>query len=87
VLLSLAAQLAVAEPSASGWLLSAVPALAFLALTKLVLSTKPTDPQPATAATAVVDDQGVTDPARPAALVPVPVSAFTRVNRASAVPR
>ncbi|MEU4220868.1 DUF2637 domain-containing protein [Actinoplanes sp. NPDC026623] len=37
--LSLAAQLAVAQPSASGWLLSAVPALAFMALVKLVLST------------------------------------------------
>ncbi|MGA4993861.1 hypothetical protein [Nonomuraea bangladeshensis] len=36
--LSIAAQLAVADPSPSGWLLSAVPALAFLALTKLALS-------------------------------------------------
>ncbi|MGW0807976.1 hypothetical protein [Nonomuraea sp. NPDC002799] len=36
--LSIAAQLAVAEPSPTGWLLSAVPALAFLALTKLALS-------------------------------------------------
>jgi hypothetical protein len=36
--LSLAAQVAQARPSATGWLLSAVPALAFLALTKLVLS-------------------------------------------------
>jgi hypothetical protein len=41
VALSLAAQLAVAKPSPSGWLLSAVPALAFVALTKLVLSTRP----------------------------------------------
>jgi peptidoglycan/LPS O-acetylase OafA/YrhL len=39
VALSLAAQLAVAKPGPSGWLLSAVPALAFVALTKLVLST------------------------------------------------
>ncbi|MEU5884423.1 hypothetical protein [Spirillospora sp. NPDC047279] len=37
--LSIAAQLAVAIPTPVGWLLSAVPALAFLALTKLVLST------------------------------------------------
>ncbi|MGX4656846.1 DUF2637 domain-containing protein [Micromonospora sp. SCSIO 07396] len=39
VALSLAAQLAVAKPSLSGWLLSAVPALAFLGLSKLVFST------------------------------------------------
>ncbi|MCT2279601.1 DUF2637 domain-containing protein [Micromonospora chalcea] len=39
VALSLAAQLAVAKPSPSGWLLSAVPALAFLGLSKLVFST------------------------------------------------
>ncbi|RVX43347.1 hypothetical protein EDD27_6028 [Nonomuraea polychroma] len=39
--LSIAAQLAVAKPSPSGWLLSAVPALAFLALTKLALSSTP----------------------------------------------
>jgi hypothetical protein len=36
--LSLAAQLAVAQPSPSGWLLSAVPALAFMALVKLVFT-------------------------------------------------
>ncbi|KAB1940602.1 hypothetical protein F8271_15805 [Micromonospora sp. ALFpr18c] len=36
--LSLAAQLAVAKPGPSGWLLSAVPALAFMALVKLVLA-------------------------------------------------
>lgn len=35
---SLSAQLAVATPSPSGWLLSAVPALAFMALVKLVFS-------------------------------------------------
>ena len=39
--LSLSAQVAVARPSATGWLLSAVPALAFLALTKLVLARTP----------------------------------------------
>ncbi|MFG1848292.1 DUF2637 domain-containing protein [Micromonospora carbonacea] len=41
VALSLAAQLAVAKPSLSGWLLSAVPALAFLGLSKLVFSVAP----------------------------------------------
>ncbi|MEU3114443.1 DUF2637 domain-containing protein [Micromonospora chalcea] len=48
VLLSLAAQLAVAKPGLSGWLLSAVPALAFMGLSKLVLTTAPTSaPVPA----------------------------------------
>ncbi|MCP9949288.1 hypothetical protein [Actinomadura madurae] len=43
--LSIAAQLAVAKPGPTGWLLAAVPALAFLALSKLVLSrTTPTQP-------------------------------------------
>ncbi|TNH30655.1 DUF2637 domain-containing protein [Micromonospora orduensis] len=41
VVLSLAAQLAVAKPSLSGWLLSAVPALAFMGLSKLILGTTP----------------------------------------------
>jgi hypothetical protein len=36
--LSLAGQLAQAKPSITGWLLAAVPAIGFLALTKLVLS-------------------------------------------------
>jgi len=36
--LSLSAQVAEAKPSSTGWLLAAVPALAFLALSKLVLS-------------------------------------------------
>ena len=44
VALSLAAQLAVAKPGISGWLLSAVPALAFLGLSKLILTTKPALP-------------------------------------------
>ncbi|WP_431943550.1 hypothetical protein [Micromonospora marina] len=43
---SLAAQLAVADASPSGWLLSALPALAFMALTKLVFTGTPT-PAPA----------------------------------------
>ncbi|WP_243715119.1 DUF2637 domain-containing protein [Micromonospora sp. KC207] len=41
VALSLAAQLAAAKPSLSGWLLSAVPVLAFLGSSKLVFSTAP----------------------------------------------
>ncbi|MEU7711051.1 hypothetical protein AB0B03_03840 [Micromonospora chalcea] len=43
VVLSLSAQLAVAKPGPSGWLLSAVPALAFMGLSKLVLSDLPAD--------------------------------------------
>ncbi|MFC0526265.1 DUF2637 domain-containing protein [Phytohabitans kaempferiae] len=48
VCLSLAAQLAVAKPGLSGWLLSAVPALAFLGLSKLVLTVPapPSTPEP-----------------------------------------
>lgn len=41
VALSLSAQLAVAKPGLSGWLLSAVPPLAFLGLSKLLLATEP----------------------------------------------
>ena len=51
--LSLAAQVAQARPSITGWLLAAVPALAFLALTKLVFSrapARPTPPHPPTGA-------------------------------------
>ena len=51
--LSLAAQVAQARPSITGWLLAAVPALAFLALTKLLFSRTPAqDRQPHPSATA-----------------------------------
>jgi hypothetical protein len=43
--LSLAAQVAQARPSITGWLLAAVPALAFLALTKLIFSRTPAYPR------------------------------------------
>ena len=66
VLLSLAAQLAVAKPGLTGWLLSAVPALAFMGLSKLVLTTTPT-PAPAPAPV----------PARPVP-PPAPVPAASR---------
>jgi hypothetical protein len=65
--LSLAAQLAVAQPSPSGWLLSAVPALAFMALVKLVFS--------GTAATVMPKDEAVTPRA-----VPIPARPITRPN-------
>ncbi|MCP2341017.1 hypothetical protein [Actinomadura rupiterrae] len=62
--LSISAQLAVATPTPVGWLLSAVPALAFLALTKLVLST-PTQP-----AHLAATDTGTTVMAMPVDLGP-----------------
>ncbi|WP_410811148.1 DUF2637 domain-containing protein [Micromonospora sp. 067-2] len=43
-LLSLAAQVAEAEPSVWGWTVAAVPSLAFLALVKVVLSNTPVTP-------------------------------------------
>ncbi|MFF0183064.1 hypothetical protein ACFYPF_28655 [Micromonospora sp. NPDC005223] len=47
--LSLTAQLAVAKPTVFGWMVSALPALAFFALSKLVFTaTRPTNPVPAT---------------------------------------
>ncbi|WFE37978.1 hypothetical protein [Micromonospora sp. WMMD998] len=76
--LSLAAQLAVAKPGPSGWLLSAVPALAFMALVKLVLAPAPTPEQPTPPATPVepirvqVAEQVTTEPAPPAAITPTP---------------
>ncbi|MFU8854918.1 hypothetical protein ACNAW0_28710 [Micromonospora sp. SL1-18] len=46
--LSLTAQLAVAKPTVFGWMVSALPALAFFALSKLVFTaTRPTNPVPA----------------------------------------
>ncbi|RZU73467.1 hypothetical protein EV384_1872 [Micromonospora kangleipakensis] len=75
--LSLAAQLAVAKPSPSGWLRSAVPALAFMALVKLVLAPAPT-PEHTPAAEPVepihvqVAEQVTTQPAPPAAITPAP---------------
>ncbi|MEO3821219.1 DUF2637 domain-containing protein [Plantactinospora sp. B24E8] len=66
-ILSLAAQVAEAEPSVWGWIVAAVPSLAFLALVKVVLSSAPAVAPPAT-----VDKQApeVVDEPDP---VPVPV--------------
>ncbi|MFB6396176.1 hypothetical protein [Polymorphospora lycopeni] len=64
--LSLAAQLAVAKPGPSGWLLSAVPALAFMALAKLVLSTTPaTNTTDTPATTPAVDTTPTPTPTPP----------------------
>ena len=78
--LSLSAQVAQAKPSLTGWLLAAVPALAFLALSKLVLSRTSTRPEGtgpcATAETAnatsapTADGPTPTPTAAPAAITP-----------------
>ncbi|MET8369484.1 DUF2637 domain-containing protein [Micromonospora sp. DT68] len=71
VALSLAAQLAVAKPGLSGWLLSAVPALAFIGLSKLVLSTAPT-PTPADNVPAGPVEQPAPPASAPIAAPPAP---------------
>ena len=98
-ILSLAAQVAQARPTVGGWLSSAVPALAFLALTKLVLSSPRTTPekenpecaaQPASASDA---PQSVTAPSA-ATLTGAPATATsttsltpsTQDNRSSSPP-
>ena len=92
--LSLAAQLAVAPRSISGWLLSAVPALAFMALVKLVFTgtppaapldddqaaTVPVDATPAPAPPPAAAPAAAPTLARPPTVVPVPADAFTRLN-------
>jgi hypothetical protein len=64
-LLSLAAQVSQARPTPGGWISSAVPALAFLALTKLVLSSPRTTTDTQHPATGT-DDPDVGDTAEPA---------------------
>ncbi|MFY1687460.1 hypothetical protein [Plantactinospora sp. WMMB782] len=83
--LSLAAQLAVAVQTPAGWLLSAVPMLAFTALTKLVLSGKPAPARPAPASVPPVATPATARPhASPAA--PVQVSAVATVAPARPYP-
>ncbi|MDW5322886.1 DUF2637 domain-containing protein [Plantactinospora sp. KLBMP9567] len=82
-LLSLAAQVAEAEPSVWGWIVAAVPSLAFLALVKVVLSSAPATPEAAADRAPVelvtaVDEQPdpEPEPARqpePSTHLPVPV--------------
>ncbi|GGQ78516.1 hypothetical protein [Couchioplanes azureus] len=93
--LSLAAQLAVAQPSPSGWLLSAVPSLAFMALVKLVFTTAPptASSSPAGERLAVSDtnetippttDIAQAPPSRPVTVPPL-VASPTRLNGASVI--
>ncbi|GHJ10608.1 hypothetical protein TPA0907_49750 [Micromonospora humidisoli] len=77
--LSLAAQLAVAKPGISGWLLSAVPALAFMALVKLVLAPAPASTEaipsaakPSEPIHVQVAEQVTTEPAPPVAITTDP---------------
>jgi hypothetical protein len=88
--LSLAAQLAVAKPGPSGWLLSAVPALAFMALVKLVLAPAHT-PMPPTVTTDTAATVTEETPAIPAPVVvdpaplPEPPAHLVSVARFSVV--
>ncbi|GIE80919.1 hypothetical protein Aph02nite_68690 [Actinoplanes philippinensis] len=75
--LSLSAQLAVAQPSPSGWLLSAVPALAFMALVKLVFTSPATTPE---LVAAPVPATVPAPPPVPAVVPTVPVRPITRPN-------
>src|SRR5262249_46663161 len=96
VALSLAGQFAEAKPGVSGWLISAVPALGFLALIKLVLSTPPplAGREESTrttvlsgASTTDTEENAPTTPTQPPSvtayqpsLLPVAAEAFTRTN-------
>ncbi|MBM7084314.1 DUF2637 domain-containing protein [Micromonospora humidisoli] len=89
-LLSLAAQVAEAEPSVWGWTVAAVPSLAFLALFKVVLSNAPATP-PAPAPDQPpgdwykVPEQATTEPERPADPVPPAVPAPAAISAPAAV--
>ncbi|WP_234039827.1 DUF2637 domain-containing protein [Micromonospora coerulea] len=75
--LSLSAQLAVAKPGLSGGLLSAVPALAFMALVKLVFSSSP-----ATVADTATPERGV----HVADVTPAPVADLSPAASVAPVP-
>ncbi|MFF0658482.1 hypothetical protein [Micromonospora tulbaghiae] len=74
---SLAAQLAVADASPSGWLLSALPAIAFMALTKLVFSGSSRPAPTPTPAGESVDAEPVDLPTTPAPVFTQPTPAPT----------
>ena len=78
--LSLAAQVAQARHSLTGWLVAAVPALAFLALSKLVFS-RTTTQNPATAG--LPNDEQPGPAAPPAAAEPVPPELLTGARMAA----
>jgi len=83
--LSLTAQLAVAQRSVFGWMVSALPALAFFALSKLVFTaTRPPNqvqaPTPATDAQAPSTTDTATATVRPAAIPMTPATTPLPVN-------
>lgn len=84
--LSLSAQLAVAKPGPSGWLLSAVPALAFLGLSQLVLAQAPAAARaPEEEEPAPVSEPAPVHTSPRLGLVPVPASAFPARPREAAL--
>lgn len=74
--LSLAAQFARAKPSVSGWLLAAIPAVAFIVLTKMVLTGAGKDAGEPLQDNdnATVSERDTSMPETPAQPVPVPVA-------------
>jgi len=78
VAVSLAGQFAEAKPGLSGWVISALPALGFLALIKLVLSA----PQAATVAEPTVEVPAVEE-TPVSSVLPISADAFSRVNGAA----
>ncbi|MEU7928147.1 DUF2637 domain-containing protein [Micromonospora sp. NPDC049107] len=86
-LLSLAAQVAEAEPSVWGWTVAAVPSLAFLALVKVVLSNAPATPpvdEPDQPTAYQYEEAAPVEPGRPAE--PMPSTAPAVVPPRAVVP-
>jgi hypothetical protein len=84
--LSLTAQVAQATPSPTGWLVAAIPALAFLALTKLVLSRTPAHQPDAPAGSPhnePTDQPGPGSATGPAAADPIPPGLLTGARMAA----
>jgi hypothetical protein len=81
--LSLTAQVAQARHSLTGWLVATVPALAFLALTKLVLSRTTTQHPTGPADTTRHDEQLVSTPDDPLPGEPVPPELLTGARMAA----
>ncbi len=81
--LSLTAQVAQAKPSVTGWLVAAVPALAFLALTKLVLSSPATQREPDTTAGEQPGQPAPEPVTEPATAEPIPPELLTGARMAA----
>src|SRR5215469_11266743 len=78
VALSLTAQVAQAKPSPTGWLVATVPALAFLALTKLVISRTTPKPQHTAPANSQAEaSQRTADPVPAELLTGARIAAFS----------